>query len=367
MKNLFKSKTFLFATLFIILSSTYWMLVASDRYVSTAHIVVESTDVSQNTSSAFPAALLTGGNASIGTQPKDLLIIRDYLLSIDIMRELDQELDLRAHYGNKDVDYISRYSSEQDAVEDLHEYYLSRVEVVLDEYSGVLVISAQAFDPEYAHQITHLLVTKGEQFVNEIVNTTAQAQLDFLSSQVELVRARLSKAREEILVYQNNQGVISPEHSIEGIVKLIQSLEAKRASIETKLNSVRSKVSATHKVVTELQIELAAVERQITLERHKLTSTSSTPLNKVQEEFQRMSTDAEHLEILYQSALHSLEQGRIDSIKTFKRVVTIQTAQLPESPTQPERMRNVLITLLYTYLLAAVGYLLAAIARDHLD
>ena len=87
----------------------------------------------------------------------DQLLLRDHLLSVDMLRKLDQALKLRAHYSDSARDPVSRLWSSDGSIEHFHQYYLSRVSVEYDDYSGVLVVEAQAYDPRTARAITAAL------------------------------------------------------------------------------------------------------------------------------------------------------------------------------------------------------------------
>jgi len=87
------------AAVLTMLFTLYWGLLAANRYVSELHVVVESLQGGAATPTDLTALL--GGSSS---QQKDILMLRDYLLSADMLRVLDAKLDLREHYsGSYDV------------------------------------------------------------------------------------------------------------------------------------------------------------------------------------------------------------------------------------------------------------------------
>ncbi|MBK8386270.1 MAG: hypothetical protein IPL11_11675 [Candidatus Accumulibacter sp.] len=130
------------------LAILYWGVIASDRYVSEADVVVDRTDVSGGQSIDF-SALLTGGGRSV----YDLMLMRDHLRSVDMLQKLDARLNLRVHYSDWKRDPLSRMWSEDTEQEFFYKHYLSRVSIELDDAVGVLRIKAQAYNPEMAHAI----------------------------------------------------------------------------------------------------------------------------------------------------------------------------------------------------------------------
>lgn len=142
------------------LAVVYWGLVASDRYVSEAHIVVPRIDVAGAPSMDI-GTLLTGAT---GGGRGDQLLLRSYLLSVDMLNRLDKALGLRAHYSDSRRDLLSRLWSADISQEWFYRYFLSRVSVEYDDYSGVLVVRAQAYDPQTAHAIASMLLEEGERY-----------------------------------------------------------------------------------------------------------------------------------------------------------------------------------------------------------
>ncbi len=70
---------------------------------------------------------------------------------------------------------------------------------------------------------------------------------------------------------------------------------------------------------------------------------------------------------LYKTGLVALEKGRLEAIRTIKKVSVLQTPSRPELALEPRRFYNTLVFILVALLLAGITHLLAAIVRDHKD
>ena len=90
--------------IFAALSIPYWLLIASDRYVSQATVIIQRTDKVNGPSAVVPAAAAV----AVGGSSADQLLLREYLLSEDMLDKLDAAFDLRSHYSNWHRDPISR-------------------------------------------------------------------------------------------------------------------------------------------------------------------------------------------------------------------------------------------------------------------
>src|SRR3546814_801562 len=164
---------FPYTTLFrsSLFASIYWFFIASDRYVSEAHVIIQRTELTGGTPTDF-AGILTGGSS---INRGDQLILRDYLRSVDMVKKLDKELNLRAHYSDHQIDPFSGLASDA-TMEELRDYYLSRVSIEYDDYTGVLIIKSEGFDPKMSQALTSMLVHEGELFMNEMAHTLARDQ-----------------------------------------------------------------------------------------------------------------------------------------------------------------------------------------------
>lgn len=346
-----------------LLAAVYWLAVASDRYVSEAHVIIQRTDLPGGQAMDF--AGLLGGMGS-GSRA-DQLLLRDHLRSVDMLKKLDAALKLRDHYSDWRRDPLSRMWNAETSIEWFHRHYLSRVSVELDEYSGILMVKAQGYDPETARAVTALLVQEGERFMNELAHGLAQDQVSFLEKQVDQMKQRAMQAREAVLAYQNRKGLVSPQATAESIAGIVAQLGVQRTELQTQRSALQAYLVSDHPNVVLLDQQIAAVERQIGQEQAKLASPGGRTLNRTVEEFQRLEMEAAFAQDVYKSALIALEKGRVEATRTIKKVSVLQAPTRPEYPVEPRRAYNTLVFILVALLLAGVAHLLAAIVRDHKD
>lgn len=349
---------------FFVLMAVYWLFIASDRYVSTAHIVVQRTDLSSGPTAGDLASLIGGGS---GPNRSDQLMLRDYLLSVGLLQKLENELQLRRHFSDQHRDIFSKFLISDAPVEWLHRYYLSRVSIELSDYDGVLVVNAQAYTPEMSKAISERLLLEGEAFMNNVANSLAQTQVDFLEKQVVQMYERLLIARQKLLDYQNKKGLASPVATAESAVAILAKLQANLTELQTQKTALESYLVASHPSVVQLNQQIAAVEKQMRQEQARLASPTGKPLNKTVEEYQRLEKEAAFADAVYQTALSALERGRIEATRTIKKITVVQAPTMPEYPLEPRRLYNTLVALLAALLLAGIAHLLWAVVQDHKD
>lgn len=350
------------ATLVVaVLATAYWLLIASDRYVSEASVIIRKTD--SLTTPSFDVSLLIAGVP--GVNRSDQLLLREYLLSVDMLKKLDAELNLRSHYSDWRHDWISRLWLTD--MEWFHRHYLSRVAIEYDDYAGVLRIRAQAYDPAKAQAIANMLVREGERYMNQIAHELAQTQVSFLTTQVELAQSRLLQSNQRLLAFQNKKGLLSPQATAESMHVLIARLEEQRAQVQTQLASLPKNLDPDHPNVVMLKQSLAAIDRQLAEEKAKLANPTGQPLNITMEEFQRLQMEVTFAQDLYKAALTALEKGRMDATRMLEKVSVLQAPTLPEYPMEPRRIYNAVVTVLFGLMLAGILKLLESIVLDHVD
>lgn len=360
---LLRRRTFRAAFIASMLSVVYWGVLASDRYVSEAHIVIQRTDLSSGQSMDFTSLLtgVAGGNLS------DQMLLRDYLLSVDMLQKLDARLDLRSHYSDSKNDLLSRMWGHDLPLELFHRYHLSRVTIEYDEYAGVLVIKAEGYTPEAAHAITTVMVEEGENYMNVLAHRLAQEQVTFLEQQVSQRAEDALSRRQALLAYQSDKKLVSPQSTVESIAASINQMQSRLIELKATRSARLGYLSPKAPGVVELDLQIKAIEKQIAREQEQLTSRDGTPLNEVVEEYQRLLMAADFAQDTYKTALTALEMGRVEATRTLKKVSILSAPTLPQYPMEPRRLYNIVVFIFGTLMVAGVFHLLAAIIRDHKD
>ncbi len=361
--SILRRRTFGIAAVAIVMAVIYWGLVASDRYISEAKIIIERTDMAAGTAMDI-TSLLSGAS---GGNRMDQMQLRSYLLSVDMLKKLDEKLDLRGHYSDPSRDLLSRMWNKDAKQEWFYKYYLSRTSVEFDDYSGVLVISVQAYDPKMAKAIASTLVQEGESFMNELGHAMAREQVAFLEGQVTEMGRKALEKRRELIDFQNQKGVLAPQSAAEALQGNIYRLEAQLTDLKSRKSAMLGYLSPEAPSVVELDMQIRAVEKQIQQEQSRLTSPKGQTLNSTAEEYQRIEFSAKFAEDVYKTGLVALEKGRIEALRTLKKIAVIQAPTLPQYPWEPRRLYNIVVFILSALVIAGIVHLLAAIVRDHQD
>jgi capsular polysaccharide transport system permease protein len=297
----------------------------------------------------------------------DQMLLRDHLLSIDMLKALDAKLDLRTHYSYWRRDPLSSLWFKNAPIEKFHAYFQNRVTVEVDEFTGILTVKSQAYDPETAQAITAMLVENGERHMNAMAHALAAEQVAFLEKQVADLNARAVAARQELLAFQSSKQMLSPAGTAQTLEMIIAKLEGELSDLQTRRNGLLGYLMPDSPGVKELDLQIAGTREQLRRERRRLASTEGDTLNRTVEQYQTLEMQAQFAQDLYKSAITALEHGRVEATRTLKKVSVLQSPNLPEYALEPRRLYNSTVYLIVSLLIAGLVNLVIIIIRDHRD
>lgn len=362
LKKILKNKLWTFSLAILLIINIYWGFVATERFVSSTTIVLQSSEIAPPELSF--SSMLSGSSAS---DTADLLLLREYLLSVDMLKILDEKLNLRAHFSNSRIDYFSRLSVSDLPIEYFHEYYLKRVNIYIDDYSKVLKIEVSAFNKDVAVEIAELLLKFGEIKMNHMGQRLAEEQVAFIEKQVVLLNQRLESSRNAVLQYQDEQQMISPTTEVEALGELIIELRIELTKLSAKYAVLKEYQSAQSPQVIQLKNEIGALKQQIQINSEKLTSERGNALNKKTAEYETLLLRAQFAQELYSNALVTLETARVEAARQLKQVSVIQKPTLPEYALAPDRLYNIVVITILGLLVTLIMNMILLIIRDHKD
>lgn len=355
-----KLGSFMWVVAFFAIAVAYFGFIASDRYVSRADIVIKQADQIK----MLPDALSMLGIG--GSNHEDVLLIQDYLKSADLLRKLDKELGLKAHYQSHKVDYFSRLP-EDVSQEDFIEYYRDHLTLRLDELSGVLTIELQAFDPAYGQRVVSLMLKESESFINKLGHQVALEQLAFVEKEVNRAYQRVQDEKAKVLDFQNKHNLISPESTSSARLGVVSQIEGELASQQAQLKQLQSYMKDTAPAVISVKARTEALTEQLAQEKARLTGTDQNAMNEVTARYMDVQTQATLAADIYKTGLISLEQARVEAYRKLKHLLVISQPTLAEDAEYPRRLYNlatigVILCLLYGLIVMGLATL-----REHQD
>ncbi len=327
-----------FVVLPSLLFSFYQIFIATERFESQAQIIVQQPDAMATMDAGM--ALLSGMGVPTGNSDTEL--VKAYIYSNDMVKYLNQELNLRAHYSQDFIDYFSAIQT-SDTRGELLNYFQERVEVIIDEKSGIITIYSQGFDGAYAQQLTQEIVKRAEWFINSIGHQLANAQLDFIQGEHANIEKRLALAQTNLLNFQQQYNLLDP--TAEGIAmqQITYTLEGQITAKQTELKVTQAVMSSQSPQVLGLINELNALNAQLTSERNKLAQSGKEemPVSELLAKFTDYKVKMELTLQAYTSSQISLEKSRIEAYRQIKYLIVVEQATLSEKSKYPDVFYNI--------------------------
>lgn len=334
-------------------------LLASDGYVSRAHVMIEHD-------TPVPTPELAIGDL-LGSAPSkvDALIVKTFMESRAMLEYLEQELGVRAHFSSEQIDWWSRLPSDASR-EELLKYYLDHLEVTVDQESFVVEVAFTAYDPEFAQKVADMLVARSETFVNDVSHHLAREQLAFIEGEVERAQQKLKKASRDMVELQRKYEVFSPEKESESAGMVIGGLLQQLAQQQATLKALESYMNPGAQQVVEAQRKIAALKKQIAEQRAELVgSDDEEGLNELMLNYQDAEVNLNVATEVYKSAIGTLEMTRLETARKAKYLVSLSAPSLAEEAYHPRIAYWTLTVFVFLNLAYFVLGLIIATIQDH--
>ncbi|MCP5149649.1 MAG: hypothetical protein H6982_02780 [Chromatiales bacterium] len=344
-----------------LVSAAYYGLLASDIYISETRYAIRSGD---DTPAAGLLSSVFGGSAGSSTS-NDTIIVRDYILSRDMLRALQERLDLFAHYSSADVDILARMASDA-TEEEFLDHYRSMVDVTIDTSSNVTTLRVRAYDAAMSQRIATNLIDLSEQLVNRLSERITTDTLSFARREADEAETRVRDASDAVTRFRNETRSVDPSQETSAVLGIVTQLESQLASARADLAEAQAFMRTDTARVRSLATRVDALERQVNLERSRLAGQAGTELARLIDDYSPLVLSQKLAEQRYSSALTSLEVARAEAQRKLRYLIPFVSPELPDEALEPERVKKVFTVLLLSTLIYGIGGLVLAAIYDHM-
>lgn len=323
----------------VLVSAIYFFLIASDQYVSESRFVIKAPNQRSGQISTFANLIQTTGLS--GGQEQSNQVI-DYVRSRSALQALSKEVPLSKIYSSDSADLFSRFPKpwQQDAREDLHDYYREKVVIDRDVDTGLVVLRTTAFDPKDAARINESLLRQSETLVNELNERARVSAISESESRVGEAEARAMAARKAMASYRNRAELVDPLKQAGGIVEIANRLITERAALEAQLSTLR-RLTPDHPSISALRERIASLTQEIDRQTGRIVGGANTISGKLPA-YEALALEQELSSQLVMLARASLEQARTDALKQQFYLERVVDPNVPDLPEYPHAWRNVL-------------------------
>jgi capsular polysaccharide transport system permease protein len=348
----------------IAMAGSYFGLVATDRYAAGASFVIRSLD---GGGTPDLMASMTGFPAS-GSHTSDSYVVRNYLESPDLLRDIDDELNLRAHYMQDHIDPIARLQAES-SFEEMVDYWQGRITTSYDSTTGIVSFEVQAFDPGMAVRVARSALAAADRLVNELSETARQDSVQFAADEVARAEARLRAVSLDLVAFRTESGTVNPMANAQLDAELLSSLETKLVKVQSQIDEVEGSVGENSPILKQLNRQAKAYRQQIAERRNLIGAAGQAANAKTAETlagYEALQIEKQFAEQTYASAMSSLEMARLDADRQQRYLGVFTRPFVPSEPAYPLRLRDFLLIAAAAFAVWAIAALVGYAVRDHM-
>jgi capsular polysaccharide transport system permease protein len=367
-----------------LLAVLYYGLIASNRFVSDAWMVLSDQPGSSGGGSVSGLSAAGGGGSSIlsmvglggssgSSSSNEQGIVTNYLGSMEAMEALDKKIGLRKMWSAGSIDLLSRLSKNA-SKEDFYKYYGHHVTVISDPTDPVIQIEVDAFTAADAHLIAKTLVQLSQDKLNDAFLQMREDALTFARSEVKHAQQDLTQVNDKLRSFRNEHGEIDPTATAAAVGTVAGGLYQQLADTEANLRATLSYAREDSAIVKTLQSRVVALKKQIVASRNLLASSAGNktagaladkPYAELLAAYQDLLLDQTFAQDAYTSAMAFLNTSRAALQHQHSYLIDFLAPTRAQDATLPHSTRNVVLVLIAGFIVWLTGSLILAALREH--
>jgi Capsule polysaccharide export protein len=330
----------IFVALPTLLAMLYYVLIASDIYISESRFVIKSPDQKRSQTSTLANLVQTSGLSGGQEQTNEVLT---YVRSRDALKALEKTVHVRDKFSTAQADILSRFPQpfSDNSFESLFKYYGKRVDASMDTEAGTAVIKVQAFTPHDAYVINKQLLDQSEALVNRLNERSRTKGIAEAQRQVDLATQRAKNSRIALAQYRNAQALIDPEKQAGGVLEIANAMIGERAALQTQLDLMQ-RLTPNNPSIPALRNRITAISVQIASQDNRVVGTGSGIASKLGG-YENLLVEQEFATESLTAANAALVQARAEALRQQFYLERVVDPNTPDTPLLPKRSINILI------------------------
>ena len=343
------------------ISAAYLWNRAADQYISRVGFSVRTEEASS-------AIELLGGITSLsGSSSSDTDILYQFLQSQELVRRIDNQLDLRGIWSRVDPEQDPYFAFRPPGtIEDLVEHWSRKVRIYYDSGTGLIDLDVLAFDPMEARAIAQAIFEESNAMINQLSAVAREDAISYARDELEQAQARLTDARVALAEWRNQNQTVDPTDDTQGQMGLVTNLQAQLAEALIEFDILRDTTRENDPRITQAERRIAVIEERIAAERSVLGTNSSTGIAfaDLVGEYERLAVDQEFAEQAYTTSLAAFDGARNEARRQSRYLAAHVRPTLAEASEYPDRPTILITISLLLFLLWSVLALVAYSLRD---
>ena len=252
------------------------------------------------------------------------------------------------------------YEKKNITKETLRKIISTNAQFIEDNSTGFIMIRYKDTDPKIAKEMVEAFLEMLNKATHDFALTQTALKKRFIEKRLIEIKEKLDQAKEEYINFQQEYGIISPEHEAEQIINTISALRAELINKESELAEYRRIHKLDKSEKTDLDFEVNGLRRRIiklTKGSKKKSSAndifiSKNRISELTSEFKNLKRNVENFASLYSSSLNELEITQIQEKSEGTIIQILDPPEVPIKKSEPSRsmilMRIITISIIIT-------------------
>jgi len=344
----------------IVITTIYISELESILYKSSTTILIKDSK-----EKSISLGLLSGLGGQSSSSVQDSLVLKNYLESLEVFKEIDKVFNLKDLFLSSEQDFLSRVYR-WNTIESYLGLYNNRLEVIYDPISSIITISYLDTDPKTSKKIVEKLIYLAEKKLNNYEDSLTKKELDFIHNEKDKYKKILDMHLTRLEKFQNNNKMLSPEEGVEGVSAIIKQLNAKLIEDKIKLNKLAVYQREDSFDIINLKEEIKNLENNIEkTSNYRHGKGSVDPITNKIYTFKELNLNVNIFSEIYTQTLLQEQKTLVEHNKNNKRILVLIKPTIPENYSEPRKIRDIIKYLLIFLFLYGILSLLFAIIKDH--
>lgn len=339
----------------------YYTIFAADQYESSANFVVRRSDSVASTSGMGQMLGFSIGGSATGP---DAVMVQEYLLSHNAVKELANKDDLVGIFRRPEADIFSRLWSERPAPERLLDYYQRHIDVQADESSGVLHLTVHSFRPEDSYHLAQRLLELGERQINAINERTYRDNIASSLREMNQAREQLAEVQVKLTSYRRDNADVDPESTGRAQLNLVTSLTANLVDARARLQAMAGVVSPASPQYQALARQVRALESQVAGQDSKIAGSDHSVASRLSD-YEQLVIQRDEIAKVYSEAAVRYQAAQAEARRKQLYLIRVVDPNMPGKAEFPKRLQMIISVFAGLFFLYGIGWLLWAGVKEH--
>ncbi|KZX98995.1 MULTISPECIES: sugar transporter [unclassified Sulfitobacter] len=340
----------------------YLYTMAKDQFVSEVGFTVRREEAP-----LVSNLLTTLGNVS-SSSSSDSDILFEYVRSQELVRRVDEEIDLRSLYGAV-YDEDPLFGLDPDAtIEELVDYWQRVVRVSYAPSTGLLELEVRAFDPQTATRVARLVFSKSSEMINELSQIARDDATRYAREDLERAQADLKALRQSLTEFRMRTQIVDPQAAIQGQMGLLASLQQQLGEALIEYDLLVGKAPENDPRILQVKGRLEAIRARIDQERQQFGQGGDVADGEnyatMVARFEQLLVEREFAEQKYATAVANFDRAQTEAQRQSRYLAAYVGPTEAESAIYPRRLMIFLLVAFFSTIAWAILALVYYSLRD---